>query len=47
MEKVFTAKAIINKLNKSITIQIPKKKLLIFKKKTPTSLKLKLLEVEW
>jgi len=47
MKTTFRAKAIINKLNKSISIQIPKKKLPIFKKRSPISLKLKLVEVEW
>ena len=47
MKTTFTAKAIINKINKQISIQIPKKKLPIFKKRSPISLKLKLVEVEW
>ena len=47
MKNTFTAKAIINKITKQISIQIPKKKLCMFKDKSPFALKLKLLEVKW
>jgi len=47
LKKVFKAKALINKRTKQISICIPKKKIKIFKKKTPKEIKLKILKIKW
>jgi len=47
MGKTFETKPTVNKNTKQLSITIPKRKLPIFKKRTPKRIKLEIKEIEW
>jgi len=44
---IFKVRPLLNKINKQITISLPKRRLKQFSNRVPKSLKLKIQEVEW
>lgn len=47
MPKTFKSKVFVNKTNHQISVNVPRRKIKLFKDKTPKKIKFEIKEIEW